>query len=287
MESLPTPQTAAKWCEARRAAGLRIGFVPTMGALHPGHLALIKRAVQDNDAACASIFVNPLQFNNAADLENYPRDFARDVQLLEDAGCAMVFHGRLHEFFPEATDAKQMPKPDIGLAGRGLEGEHRPGHLAGVHMIVARLFYTVGACNAYFGEKDFQQTLVVRNVAREFTGVKVVICPTVRTPSGLAYSSRNARLTAAQQNIAANIYRALQCARVAYRGGAREAAALENILRRELQHMEIKIEYAAIRDGANWSAATPRDLSAAAAPRALVAVYIGGIRLIDNLRLDI
>ncbi len=206
IQSLPDPQTASRWCSRQRARRRTIGYVPTMGALHRGHLSLVERAVRENDVACASIFVNPLQFNNAADLQKYPRDMQRDIALLERAGCDMVYTGTLAQFFPEVDvgDAGDggagddvsdgvaggyagVIKPgDAGPAARGLEGAARPGHLQGVCAIVERLFNTVGACTAYFGEKDFQQTLVIADLAKRFERVAVVVCPTVREPSGLA-----------------------------------------------------------------------------------------------------
>jgi len=286
IEELPNPERASKWCTERRARGLRLGYVPTMGALHAGHLSLVQRAVRDNDAACASIFVNPLQFNDRADLRDYPRDWRRDTTLLERAGCAMVFTGTLQEFFPHADGPGAVGAGaaiDPGPGARGLEGEFRPGHLQGVCRIVERLFATVGACRAYFGEKDFQQTLVVATVARRFDGIEVRVCPTVREASGLALSSRNRHLNAAHLDAAAKLHQALSAARTAWQTGMRDPAGLEAVMCARLQDPRITVDYAAVRDPQNWSARPPP------APlqrgRALVAATVGGVRLIDNMRL--
>ena len=283
IESLPDPQSAARWCGEQRARGKTLGYVATMGALHRGHLSLVERAVRENDAACASIFVNPLQFNNPRDLQCYPRDEARDTALLRDAGCAMVFSGTLAQFFPQAATADDIHPPDAGPAARGLEGAFRPGHLPGVRAIVERLFTTVGACTAYFGEKDFQQTLVIADLARGFDAIDVRVCPTIREPSGLAMSSRNRRLTAEQQRIAAKLYHALLAAREAWQQGNRNAGELERVMRNRLTDPRLRIEYAAIRDPENWSEESPAgELQQA---RALLAVYVGEVRLIDNVGL--
>ena len=255
-----------------------------MGALHAGHLSLVERAVRENAAACASIFVNPLQFNDRADLRDYPRDWQRDTALLNRAGCAMVFTGTPAEFFPDADRAGGDGGGDPGPGARGLEGEFRPGHLQGVCRIVARLFATVGPCRAYFGEKDFQQTLVVAHLARRFGGIEVRVCPTVRDASGLALSSRNRRLNAAGRDAAAQIYQALLAAKAAWQSGARAPAAIESAMRARLQHPQIAIDYATVRDPANWSEHPPPAPPAQA--RALIAATIGKVRLIDNLKLD-
>lgn len=283
IESLPNPRAAKFWCNQIRARGLQLGFVATMGALHRGHLALVERARRENDAVCASIFVNPLQFDNRADLENYPRDFERDVGLLDGVGCAMVFRGEVQDFFPEAKSIDDVEMRTAGAVANGLEGEYRHRHLDGVLTIVEKLFGVVGGCNAYFGEKDFQQTLVVGAAAREFDDINIVVCDTLREESGLAYSSRNARLNKSQRDAATRIYKSLCSARNAFGDGVREVAELEKIMRSELQHPLIKIQYAKVRDGDNWNAML--DLNIATAPRALVAVQIGEVRLIDNLSL--
>ena len=205
MLHLDSPAEAAHWCSAQRERGSAIGFVPTMGALHNGHLSLITRACDENAACCASIFINPLQFEDTEDYDAYPRDTESDLALLEAHGCNMVFMGSLDQFFPESSDINQIKTLPAGPYGSGLEEQFRPGHLDGVRTIVERLFLTVGASRVYFGEKDFQQTLVVADLAREMGYPEVVVCPTVREDSGLALSSRNVRLCADEKTGAQQI----------------------------------------------------------------------------------
>ncbi len=259
-----------------------------MGALHPGHLSLIEQAQRENDVCCVSIFVNPLQFNDPDDLIGYPSNLDNDIRLLESAGCHMVYTGTLGEFFPEVEDIHQIDSCDPGPAAKGLEGNYRPGHLQGVYQIVERLFTTVGDCRAYFGEKDFQQTLVVKNLAEKMqqtgTNVEVIVCPTVREPSGLAMSSRNTKLGDAHSCTAALIYKALGKAKSAWQQGIRVAEKLEDIMLDTLQHPDLKVEYAAVRDPNGWTENSP-DYPLKQA-QALIAAHLGGVRLIDNLCLS-
>lgn len=295
-QSLPDPQSAAHWCRQQLARNKQIGYVPTMGALHRGHLSLVECAVQDNDVACVSIFVNPLQFTQPDDLQEYPRTMQRDIALLQQVGCKMVYSGTLPQFFPEVADVNAMlaraRRGDLpshsSVAMHGLEGEFRPGHLQGVWAIVERLFDTVGPCNAYFGEKDFQQTLVVKDLAKRFPHIKVVVRPTVREPSGLAMSSRNSHLSTAQLRVAAKLYQALLAAKRAWHDGVRNADEIEWLMRSKLQDARIRVEYAVVRDTANWSALPPNDTDGTTweQARALVAAYVGTVRLIDNIALN-
>lgn len=278
-----TPQEAGRWCRAEREAGRSLGFVPTMGALHEGHLALVERALSENDRACVSVFVNPLQFDDPEDLRRYPRDMDADASLLASAGCHMVFTGTLAQFFPEAPGGSPAPEAliDPGPAAGGLEGEHRPGHFAGVATIVDRLFDVVLPTRAYFGQKDFQQTLVVRELARRRGGPEVVVFPTVREPSGLACSSRNALLSAADQPRALALWAALGAASELWKAGVRDARTLSARMRAELEGQVDAVEYAEVRDPDAWSSdAPPGPLSRAVA---LIAAQVGGVRLIDNL----
>ncbi|MCY3768165.1 MAG: pantoate--beta-alanine ligase [Gammaproteobacteria bacterium] len=288
MVSLNSPREAAAWCDRQRQAGLQLGFVPTMGGLHDGHLSLLEQSRAQCDVSCASIFLNPLQFNDPADLATYPGDFDQDLARLAQAGCAMVFTGTLAQFFPEVEEERDIPRLSPGPAGKGLEGRYRPGHLEGVVTIVDRLFRTVGPCHAYFGEKDFQQTLVVRDLAERLrpcgTRINVVVCPVIRGPSGLALSSRNQRLGVRQRATAAKIHQALQCARTAWRNDrVRTPEALESRMRAALAHPDIVIEYASIREETRWTEHRPA--GKLSRPRALIAVYIDNIRLIDTLLL--
>lgn len=282
------PSAARAWCAAARARGATLGFVPTMGALHEGHLELVRRAARENDLAVVSVFVNPLQFNDPRDLERYPRDFEGDARLLAGADCALVFTGALHEFFPGlAPGALSVAAEAVVVAGPaafGLEGAHRPGHFDGVATIVDRLFALVEPARAYFGQKDFQQSLVVRDVAQRRGGPEIVVCSTVREPEGLARSSRNLLLSPEARVEALALARALRAARAAWRAGERDAARLAAAMRAELGAPLLEVEYAEVRDPEAWTAEAPRGPLTRAI--ALVAAKVGGVRLIDNLLLS-
>ncbi len=285
---LESPAEARAWCEAARAAGATIGFVPTMGALHEGHLELVRRAAMENDLACVSVFVNPLQFNDPADLEKYPRDLAGDARLLAEVGCAMVFTGSLEGFFPGELVDGELPAAAYihpGPGAAGLEGEYRPGHLEGVATIVDRLFAVVEPTRAYFGAKDFQQCLVVQHVAERRGGrPEVVRCPTVREPSGIAMSSRNTLLEGAACEESLVISRGLYAAKAAWDAGERDVATLTQRLREVVSVPGIDVEYAEVRDPGSWTLEAP----SGALERAvgLVAANVGGVRLIDNMEFD-
>lgn len=284
MLHLDSPTEAARWCSAQRDHGRTIGFVPTMGALHSGHLSLVTRACNENTACCASIFINPLQFEDAEDYDAYPRDTESDLALLNSHGCDMVFMGSLHQFFPEISDINEIKTLSAGPHGSGLEGQFRPGHLDGVTTIVERLFRTVGAAQVYFGEKDFQQTLVVSDLARDMGYPEVVVCPTVREDSGLALSSRNVLLSTDEKTRAQRIYPALLAARDAWSSGERDPGRLSAIMMECLSLDGLVVEYAEVRDPGHWISepqATPLEHA-----QALIAVRVGSVRLIDNLRLD-
>jgi pantoate--beta-alanine ligase len=285
---LDDPARASAWCADVRSRRASLGFVPTMGALHDGHLALVRRAVAENDRVCASVFVNPLQFNEKRDYELYPRDFDADARLLESAGCAMAFTGTLAGFFPRdvSADGSFAPRAmrDPGRCAQGLEGDLRPGHFAGVATIVAQLFDIVQPTRAYFGAKDFQQTLVVRDLAKARGGPEIRVCPTVREPSGLARSSRNERLSADGRAKATALVRALERARERWREGARDAGELRASMLASLAQAPITVEYAALRDPERWTREEPSGTLARAV--ALIAARVDGVRLIDNMRLD-
>jgi pantoate--beta-alanine ligase len=285
LERLDDPQRAAAWCARARAGGRRLGLVPTMGALHAGHLALVRAAAAESDLVVASVFVNPLQFDDPEDFARYPRDFERDARLLGEAGCALAFTGTLAGFFPESGGARErIPWRDPGPSAAGLEGDVRAGHFAGVATIVARLFELVRPHVACFGAKDFQQTLVVRELARALGGPEIRVCATVREAGGLALSSRNERLSAPGRARAAGVYRALQDTRAAWRErGLRSRSALGEVLARGLRGGGLEVEYADVRDPAQWLSQRDGPLERA---RAFAAVRLEGVRLIDNLSLD-
>ncbi len=260
-----------------------------MGALHQGHISLIEYAVEENDVSCASIFINPLQFNNPKDLEKYPDTMDSDIAMLEAAGCDMVFTGTLNQYFPEVDDTNNIIMKDPGAAAVGLEGVYRPGHLQGVVTIVERLFQASGSCKAYFGEKDFQQTMIVKDLAISMAAngldIKIQVCPTIREASGLAMSSRNRRLDQAQKQLASKIYQALTMAKVEWAAGIHDPMKLEKIMNEIILVPGIKVEYATVRDEAMWTADTP--VTPIEKPRGLIAAQVGGVRLIDNLYLGL
>jgi pantoate--beta-alanine ligase len=288
IEVLRDPAAAEAWCARVRSGGRSLGFVPTMGALHAGHLALVRAALEENDEACVSVFVNPLQFDERRDFERYPRDLARDVRLLDEAGCSMMFTGTLEQFFPGTLAPSGAFPPsalrDPGPCALGLEGDRRPGHFAGVATIVARLFEIVRPDRAYFGQKDFQQTLVVKDLARTMGYPEIVVRPTVREASGLAMSSRNALLSTEERETATALSRSIRRARAAWIRGARDAHALSEAMSAELAGSPVEVEYATVRDPSAWTRGDPEGRLATAV--ALVAARVGSVRLIDNELLD-
>ncbi|MEI6577118.1 MAG: pantoate--beta-alanine ligase [Bacteroidota bacterium] len=254
-----------------------MGFVPTMGALHEGHLALVRRAAQENASVSASIFVNPIQFNNPEDLKKYPRPIEADLTMLEQAGCNMVFIPEVEEMYPEPSTEVY----DFGMLDKVLEGEFRPGHFNGVAVVVKKLFQIMKPQKAYFGEKDYQQLQVIKAlVKKEDIGVEIIPCATVREADGLAMSSRNVRLGALERNAAPVIYQALQTVK-AQAGRKSVAEVLSNAIKQIESSGVLKVEYFALVDGNTLSPISTWTES----PRIIAcsAVFAGQIRLIDNL----
>lgn len=283
IQHITSPQAAQLWCESARKNNQTIGFVATMGALHPGHISLISRAGEENDVVIVSIFVNPLQFNKTEDLDKYPRDEASDIRQLDAEGAAMVFTGSPDDFLGDTQYKATRELPDPGIYARGLEGTHRPGHFAGVREIVSRLFEFVGPCRAYFGEKDYQQVQIIKQLAATLPGINVIACSTSRESSGLARSSRNLRLSKPGMLDASVIYRAMQAADALWKQGVRSPGMLQYTMLEILNASAIKLEYAEVRDPLNWTETQPEyDIARA---RAYVAGNLEGIRLIDNMEL--
>jgi len=261
-----------------------VGFAPTMGALHEGHLALVRRSVRENDQTVCSIFVNPTQFNDPADLRRYPRTPAKDAELLQKVGCDLVFLPGETEIYP--PEGLEVPPMEFGALNRVLEGTHRPGHFDGVARVVWRLLDIVQPQRLYMGQKDYQQFLVVRHMIRQLgLAVELVRCPTVREPDGLAMSSRNQRLTPEERQRALALHRALlQAEEQLDQKPVREieAAALQYLVEAGLRP-----DYFAIVDGHNLAPVQrPAQHSIIVA---CVAAWAGNVRLIDNrmLREDV
>jgi len=268
--------------DATRAAGSTVGLVPTMGALHDGHLSLIRRAVGERDSAVVSIFVNPRQFSDPDDLQRYPRDEPRDLAICEELGVDVVWAPPQDEMYPPGTE---VPAPDPGPVGNLFEGVSRPGHFAGVLTAVHRLLEVIGACAAYFGEKDAQQLFLVRRmVTAERLPADIVACPTVRDHDGLALSSRNALLSEEEREQAGCLFLGLSEAAALVRQGERDAHVLRAAIAREVGATPpARLDYADVVDDATFMPVARLEPGVGA--RAIVAARFPSARLIDNLSL--
>lgn len=275
MEVFQIPAEFQAWAQTQRKAGGRIGFVPTMGYLHAGHLSLVEEARRQADVVAVSIFVNPVQFGPGEDFEKYPRDEARDLALCEEAGVSAVF----------LPTAATMYAPDASVfvteerLERGLCGARRPGHFRGVCTVVAKLFNLALPDVAVFGQKDYQQAAIIRRMVRDLNfPVKVVVAPTRREPDGLAMSSRNVYLTGDARQRALGLSRALQVASDAVSAGPQNAEAVQRAMLETLEANTLLVDYAEIVD-----ADTLEPVERAARGHvALVAAFCGKTRLIDN-----
>ena len=258
--------------------GKRIGLVPTMGALHKGHLSLVERCVRENDICVVSVFVNPTQFNDKHDLETYPRTLEADCALLESAGCDFVFAPSVEEMYPE-PDTRTF---DFGTVMQVMEGAKRPGHFNGVAQVVSKLFYIVEPDNAYFGEKDFQQIAVIRAMVKQLQiPVQINACPIVREADGLALSSRNTRLTPALRQKAPLIARTLQESKaLAATKSVREV--IDYVVNTLNADPDLEVEYYEIVDGD--SLVSIQDWKDTSYAVDCVTVYCGEVRLIDNIK---
>jgi pantoate--beta-alanine ligase len=277
MIELQTIPDLRRWARGERAAGRRVGLVPTMGYLHEGHLCLVDEARRRAGAVVMSIFVNPLQFGPAEDLARYPRDLPRDRTLAAERGVDALFVPGEAVMYPEGSEIRVVPG---GTADRW-EGAARPGHFAGVLTVVAKLFHLVEPEVACFGRKDIQQATLVRQMVRDLDWpLEIVVVPTVREPDGLALSSRNAYLDADERRRAVVLSAALRAAHEAFRAGERRAGALLEAMRARLAaEPSVVVEYTAV--------AEPRTLAPVETVDAetvvLVAARVGRTRLIDNI----
>lgn len=284
MPVLRTITTAAEIqaeTRALRAAGKSVGLVPTMGALHEGHLSLVRRARGECDAVIATIFVNPTQFGPQEDFSRYPRTLQRDLELLAAENCDLVFAPAKEEVYPAGFSTYVEP-PAVAAP---LEGKCRPGHFRGVATVVLKLFNLIPADAAYFGQKDYQQSLVIEHMVRDLhLPIKIAVCPIVREADGLALSSRNRYLSPAERQQALALSRSLKRAEERVRAGQRDADAIAAAMKHELTAAGIeRIDYATVADAQTLDELNRLDRPAVA----LVACHVGTTRLIDNFLLPL
>lgn len=271
------PAELREWIAAARGAGMRIGFVPTMGALHEGHLSLVREARSRAGLVVMSIFVNPLQFGPAEDLSKYPRDLPRDRALAGAAGVDALFVPAVETLYPAGSETRVVPGP----TAERWEGAARPGHFAGVLTVVAKLFNIVQPDVAYFGQKDWQQAVLVQRMVRDLDfALEVVILPTVREPDGLALSSRNVYLDGPARAEALGLSRALDAAHADYLAGEREATAIQRRVEQTLaMYPGLAVEYIAVVEPDTLAPAAQANAGTIVA----LAARAGSTRLIDNI----
>lgn len=267
--------------EMQKEHGNAIGLVPTMGALHAGHLSLVERAVQENPCVIVSVFVNPTQFNNPTDLATYPRKEEDDFKLLAEAGATAVFAPSVEEMYPGGPEAQPRHEFDLGTAAEVMEGKFRPGHFQGVAQVVSLLFRLCRPTRAYFGEKDFQQIAVIRNMIKtEGIDVDIVACPIKRADDGLALSSRNALLAPEQREVAPEIHKALEYS-VEYSRSHSVRATHDTVVERIDAVPYMKVEYFEIVDARTLLPVEEWEESPWIV--GCITVYCGEVRLIDNI----
>ena len=265
------------YLKQQRAKQLTVGLVPTLGALHAGHLSLIEASKNQNDITVCSIYVNPVQFNNPSDLDKYPRTFEKDSQLLKEAGCEIIFAPRNEEMYPEVSELKF----DFGSLDKVFEGEFRPGHFSGVALVVAKLFNIVQPAKAYFGQKDFQQFSIISKLVKELKfDLDLVCAPIVREPDGLAMSSRNVRLNPDERKRAVILSQCLRESKAKLLAGE-SFTSVKKYVQILFNEQKVRLEYLAIADKRNLQPL--ENVTDPANVVLLVAAFLGEIRLIDNL----
>ena len=280
MKIFKTKQSLQQYLEAFRAQKKSIGFVPTMGALHKGHLSLIQKSIDKNDITVVSIFVNPTQFDNKEDLINYPNTLTKDIALLESVGCDALFVPSVDEIYKGNTVSKSF---NFDGLEHQMEGKFRKGHFDGVGTIVKTLFEIVQPDKAYFGEKDFQQLQIIKKmVKKENLPVKIKGCKIFREKDGLAMSSRNSRLTKEYRNAAPFIYKTLQKVKKNF-GTINVKELTEWVYQQFQEHPLLELEYFTIADEKTLETVT--EIHPKKKYRAFIAVFAGDIRLIDNIKL--
>lgn len=263
----------------KKLLGNSIGFVPTMGALHKGHLSIIRSSINENTVTICSIFVNPTQFNNPKDLEKYPRTLEIDTTLLEKVGCDALFCPEVKMMYGDET----VIQFDFGDLGKVMEGKFRPGHFSGVALVVSKLFHIVEPDIAYFGQKDWQQFAIIRKLTQDLKfNVKLKSIPTVRDPNGLAMSSRNMRLTTHQKEKAAILFNSLNQACSLLKKGTSITEVKKNYVEPLFQNdQEIKLEYFEVVDSENLTLLN--NVEESEMPILCIAAFVGEVRLIDNM----
>lgn len=277
MQVLYTRNELVNLIDNLKKEGKKIGFVPTMGALHEGHLSLVKESKKSSDITVVSIFVNPTQFNDAEDLKRYPRTLDKDVELLKTVDCDIIFAPSVKEIYPE-PDTRKF---DFGYLESVMEGAKRPGHFNGVGQVVSRLFDIVRPDKAFFGMKDFQQVAIIKNMVKQLKyNIEIIPCPIIREENGLARSSRNALLSDEHRKNAPHIYATLKKARTFVpEMGVKEVK--EWIFNKINNNPYLETEYVEIVDDTTLK--VTEDWSEPGSKVACVAVYAGKIRLIDNI----
>lgn len=278
MHIFNTISETQQYLKTQQKAGKTIGFVPTMGALHAGHISLIERAKAENDLAVCSIFVNPTQFNNPEDLKKYPRTLEKDCEMLLPAGCDVVFAPSAEEMYPSLPQLKM----NFGTLETIMEGKFRPGHFNGVGIVVSKLFNVVKPEKAYFGLKDLQQVAVIRRMVLDLSfDLEIIPCPTLRENDGLAMSSRNTRLSPEARALAPQIYKVLNLAKEKLQAGASVSEMQTAVNEHFASFPDFELEYF---EAANFDTLLPIEARIADGKTALcVAAFLGGVRLIDNI----
>jgi len=280
LQIIREPKQMQQWAEHLRLSGKRIGLVPTMGALHEGHLSLVKLARAHADVVVMSIFVNPLQFAPHEDFARYPRPFARDVELARQAGVNVLFHPEMQMLYGEHFESYVS----LERVSKGFEGESRPTHFRGVATVVTKLFNITKPHVAVFGEKDAQQLSLVKNLVRDLNfDIEIIAAPIVREPDGLAMSSRNIYLSAEERQLAPAIYKSLQLAELQIAQGERQAKVLEELVTQSMVSMAkpIQIDYVAVVNAESFQRV--ENMHEGQDYYILVAVRLGSVRLLDNL----
>ncbi len=254
-----------------------LGFVPTMGALHEGHIALIKKSIAENDLTVCSIFVNPTQFNNPEDLKKYPRTLDEDCKMLKEAGCDVVFAPTAEEMYPNLPQIKL----NFGYLEEILEGKFRPGHFNGVGIVVAKLFHIIKPNKTYFGQKDIQQVAVINRLIKDLSfDLEMIVCDTIREDDGLAMSSRNRRLSNESRALAPKIYESLKLGEKLLLAGESTESAKSKISDFYRTYPEFELEYYEITDLESLESIS--EYSTKRKTAIIVAAHLGGVRLIDN-----